>query len=280
MSKNVVLIHGAFCGGWCFADIMPVFAARGWTCQAPDLPFHVPGPTRDARSAARGAEHRRLHARHGGVRGALSRAADHRRPFHGRAHRPAARRPGSRPRAGAARARRAMGRAAVDRSRDGARQGADDGVALLEQGAQSVVRRAKGNSLASLDPQAQRRIFDMFSAESGLALFELFFWMFDLQRTTAVETSKVTCPVLVVSGSDDKVISPVTGRKVAALYANAHVRGGRRPRALPHHGGGGRAARRALCRLDRQGHQLRRGRWPCVTLQGYDRRAAQRVPRP
>jgi pimeloyl-ACP methyl ester carboxylesterase len=44
--------------------------------------------------------------------------------------------------------------------------------------------------------------------------------MFDLQRTTAVETSKVACPVLVVSGSQDKVISPVTGRKVAALYAS------------------------------------------------------------
>jgi non-heme chloroperoxidase len=80
---------------------------------------------------------------------------------------------------------------------------------------------AKGDSLASLDPQAQRRIFDMFSAESGLALFELFFWMFDQQRATAVDAAKVTCPVRVVSGSDDKVISPVTGRKVAALYANA-----------------------------------------------------------
>ncbi len=54
---------------------------------------------------------------------------------------------------------------------------------------------AKGDSLASLDPAAQRRIFEMFSPESGLALFELFFWMFDMQRTTAVETGKVTCPV-------------------------------------------------------------------------------------
>ena len=68
MSKNVVLIHGAFCGGWCFADIMPEFAQRGWTCQAPDLPFPRPRPGTDARSATGGAEHRRLHARHGRVR--------------------------------------------------------------------------------------------------------------------------------------------------------------------------------------------------------------------
>ena len=36
-----------------------------------------------------------------------------------------------------------------------------------------------------------------------------------------VDIAKVTCPVLVVSGSDDKVISAATGRKVAGLYANA-----------------------------------------------------------
>lgn len=44
MTQDVVLIHGAFCGGWCFSDMMPVFAARGFNCAAPDLPYHVPGP--------------------------------------------------------------------------------------------------------------------------------------------------------------------------------------------------------------------------------------------
>jgi pimeloyl-ACP methyl ester carboxylesterase len=80
---------------------------------------------------------------------------------------------------------------------------------------------AKNDSLASLDPEAQKRIFAMFSPESGRALFELFFWMFDLERATAVDIAKVTCPVLVISGSDDKVISAETGRKVAGLYAHA-----------------------------------------------------------
>ncbi len=45
--------------------------------------------------------------------------------------------------------------------------------------------------------------------------------MFDKQRTTAVETTKVACPVLVISGSDDKVVSAATGRKIAALYPSA-----------------------------------------------------------
>ena len=70
-----------------------------------------------------------------------------------------------------------------------------------------------------LDGGAQ--LFDQFGPESGYALFELFFWMFDKQRATAVDAASVTCPVLVVAGSADKVISAVTARKVAALYAHA-----------------------------------------------------------
>ena len=80
---------------------------------------------------------------------------------------------------------------------------------------------ARQDSLASLAPEAQRRVFDQFGAESGRALFELFFWMFDKRRTTEVETAQVTCPVLVVSGSDDKVVSAVTGRKIAQAYPGA-----------------------------------------------------------
>src|SRR5690606_39245202 len=80
---------------------------------------------------------------------------------------------------------------------------------------------AKSDSLASLDADDQRRIFDLFSPESGRALFELLFWMFDAERATTVNVAQVTCPVLVITGSDDKVIAPAAGRKVAALYANA-----------------------------------------------------------
>ena len=42
----IVMIHGAFCGGWCFEDFVPEFEARGFACHAPDLRFHVSGPAR------------------------------------------------------------------------------------------------------------------------------------------------------------------------------------------------------------------------------------------
>jgi len=37
MSKTIVMVHGANCGGWCFDDFRKVFEARGFTCHAPDL---------------------------------------------------------------------------------------------------------------------------------------------------------------------------------------------------------------------------------------------------
>jgi non-heme chloroperoxidase len=221
MTKNVVFIHGAFCGGWCFADIMPEFAQRGWSCQAPDLPFHVPGPTRTpdpqlakqsitdytrnmAEFLARFPEPPVIVGHSMGGLIAQQLAAQ-----------------------GLARALVLLAPASPwgvlpsTPAEMTLAKGLMQASPFWNKALNPSFEVAKGDSLASLDPQAQRRIFDMFSAESGLALFELFFWMFDQQRATAVDAAKVTCPVRVVSGSDDKVISPVTGRKVAALYANA-----------------------------------------------------------
>jgi pimeloyl-ACP methyl ester carboxylesterase len=221
MSKHVVLIHGAFCGGWCFSDMMPVLTGRGFECLAPDLPFHVPGPARTPDPQLAGQS-----------------VADYTRDmaeFVRRLPEPPV---------------------IVGHSMGGlvAQQLAAMGLAqailllapappwgVLPSTAQEMVLAkglmqaapfwdkalnpsfevAKGDSLASLDPEAQRRIFDMFSPESGLALFELFFWMFDEKRATAVDTGKVTCPVRVVSGADDRVIAAATGRKIAELYSQA-----------------------------------------------------------
>jgi non-heme chloroperoxidase len=221
MAQSIVLIHGAFCGGWCFADIMPVLAARGWSCAAPDLPFHVPGPARTPAPEL-----------------ARQSIADYTRDmaaFIGRLPDPPV---------------------IVGHSMGGliAQQLAAEGLAralilftpappwgvlpatsvemnvakglmqaspFWDKALNPSFEVAKGDSLASLDPEAQRRIFDMFSPESGRVLFEMFFWMFDEARATAVDAAKVTCPVLIISGTDDKVVSAATGRNVAGLYADA-----------------------------------------------------------
>jgi non-heme chloroperoxidase len=66
----------------------------------------------------------------------------------------------------------------------------------------------------------QRAVFDKFVPESGRAFFELFFWMFDRTGATAVDTSAVGCPVLCLSGTDDKLVSPATARATADGYRN------------------------------------------------------------
>ena len=37
MSKDIVMLHGANEGGWCFDKFKTVFQGLGWTCHAPDL---------------------------------------------------------------------------------------------------------------------------------------------------------------------------------------------------------------------------------------------------
>ena len=40
---TVVMVHGAFCGGWAFEVFRAPFEARGWTVLTPDLPGHAAG---------------------------------------------------------------------------------------------------------------------------------------------------------------------------------------------------------------------------------------------
>jgi pimeloyl-ACP methyl ester carboxylesterase len=50
MAKDVVMIHGANEGGWCFDQFKAVFDELGWTCHAPDLIGH--GLKADEKGAA------------------------------------------------------------------------------------------------------------------------------------------------------------------------------------------------------------------------------------
>lgn len=40
MAKDIVMLHGANEGGWCFDQFRKVFEGLGWTCHAPDLIGH------------------------------------------------------------------------------------------------------------------------------------------------------------------------------------------------------------------------------------------------
>jgi pimeloyl-ACP methyl ester carboxylesterase len=222
MSKSVVMIHGAFAGGWCFEALAGALGARGWTCHAPDLRFHGgPAARPDPRLAA-------------------TSVADYTRDMaafiEGLGEKPVL-------------IGHSMGGLIAQQL---AAKGLASAVVLLAscapwgilptseeeravatglmaagpfwtQALQPVFEVAAKDSLASLDPAAQRRVFDKLGPESGRALFELFFWMFDGQRATAVDAKRVTCPVLVLAGSNDKVVPAATQRRIAQAYGHDAV---------------------------------------------------------
>jgi pimeloyl-ACP methyl ester carboxylesterase len=64
--------------------------------------------------------------------------------------------------------------------------------------------------LQLLPPEERRKIYDRFVYESGRAASEVGFWFFDPRGASKVAEKKVSCPVLVIAGSRDKItrVSP------------------------------------------------------------------------
>jgi pimeloyl-ACP methyl ester carboxylesterase len=67
-------------------------------------------------------------------------------------------------------------------------------------------------------PEEQRKIYDRFVYESGRAASEIGFWFFDPKGASKVDEKKVSCPVLVIAGSKDKITPASVVRKVADKY--------------------------------------------------------------
>lgn len=79
---------------------------------------------------------------------------------------------------------------------------------------------AAANALDNL-PEAERHpVLERFVPESGLATFEIMQWPLDMKRATFIDPKTVTCPILCLVGSRDRVNSPGTVRSIAQRYRN------------------------------------------------------------
>lgn len=67
----------------------------------------------------------------------------------------------------------------------------------------------------------QRRVYERLVPESGRAGFEMGFWLLDPRQATRVDSSRITCPTLVISGAQDKLTPPSVVRSVANKYKSA-----------------------------------------------------------
>jgi pimeloyl-ACP methyl ester carboxylesterase len=77
---------------------------------------------------------------------------------------------------------------------------------------------AAANTLDRLPDDERQAVFARFVPESGLATFEIMHWAFDVRRASAVDAEAVRCPVLCLSGSEDRVNPPATVRAIARRY--------------------------------------------------------------
>ncbi len=72
--------------------------------------------------------------------------------------------------------------------------------------------------LHQLPAQEQKETYDKFVYESGRAAFEIGYWLLDPKRASKVDETKVTCPVLVVAGGQDRIVPASVVRQVANKY--------------------------------------------------------------
>ncbi len=220
MGQTIVMVHGANCGGWCFDVFRRVFEGRGLTCHAPDLSGHGAEKEtgREALTGTGLADYRaEITAFVGqlpdkpvvlghsmGAVIAQQLAAD------GLARALVLVSPG--PRVG------------IVPPTDPEKRLCRDLMAIGPFWTRTIdpdFDLACAYTLNRLPADEQRAVFDRFGPESGRALFELFFWMFDQTGAGAVETDAVRCPVLCLSGAEDRIVSLASAKMTAGAYPQA-----------------------------------------------------------
>ena len=139
VSKDIVMVHGASEGGWCFDKFRGPFEERGWTVHTPDLIGHGRDKA-DAKTTLAGVEPRRLSPRSHALAAILRFAAGAARSLNGRASRPATGGAGLGAGAGAGEPGAALRHPALLRQREGPRPRLHDHPLLLDDGDQSGFR--------------------------------------------------------------------------------------------------------------------------------------------
>jgi non-heme chloroperoxidase len=205
MAKDIVMLHGASAGGWCFDTFRDVFEGNGWAVHTPDLIGHG----RDKESADRKLVGMGL--------------ADYRAEFASvlgklppqpvlLGHSMGALLAQQLAASGLARALILVSpapRAGILPSSDSEKD--------LSQSLMGIASFWK----TVIDPDFDLACFYSLNRVPKDRQRAMFFWMIDERRAAAVETDAVRCPVLCLSGTDDNFVSLATARATALPYRDA-----------------------------------------------------------
>ncbi|HEY2837391.1 MAG TPA: alpha/beta hydrolase [Rhizomicrobium sp.] len=74
------------------------------------------------------------------------------------------------------------------------------------------------HSLDRFPKERRREIFEKFVPESGRVAFEILHWGLDMAKASEVDARKVNCPLLFLTGDNDRISPPGTVERIAALY--------------------------------------------------------------
>jgi non-heme chloroperoxidase len=216
MPSPVVMIHGAFCGGWAFDGWRALFEAQGYDVHTPTLRHHGQGKqglaalartsmldyAHDLEQLLDGLDEPPVLVGHS-LGGLLAQMLAARRPI-----------------------------AALVLLAPSAPWGMMPSTPFEFVSAQTLYLSgafwaqalepthwiASANALDLVPEESRDAIFARFVPESGLATFEIMHWMLDLKRATQVDPRAVTCPTLCLAGARDRVNPPLTVRRLARRY--------------------------------------------------------------
>jgi non-heme chloroperoxidase len=218
MKKNIVMIHGMFCGSWVWDNYKGSFEDKGYLCHTPVLRYHDINPLDKPDPAL-------------GTTSLLDYAQDLEKYIRKLDDKPLL-----------------MGHSMGGLLSQilGAR-GLASGLVLLTPASPSGINALKYSVIKSfwsilskwrfwrkphhlsfkttvyammhlLSETDQKTVYDKLVYESGRAAAEIGYWYLDTNKATSVDETKVTCPVLVISGSEDRITPASTVKKVAEKY--------------------------------------------------------------
>lgn len=214
----VIMVHGAFSGGWCFDPFRTRFESRGFSVDAPDLPGHGEGATSASVRGKSMRDYARAVTAHikacasppilighsmGGLVAQMAASQAEVAALVLLAPSPPWGQPISSPLEAAA------------------------AVGLYTQGAywldavQPDWGVCRAYTLDRLPSAEARAIYARMTPESGRALFEVLNWWLDPTMTTILPAEGVRAPVLALTGGEDRIHSPPSVKAIAARLGGA-----------------------------------------------------------
>ena len=208
----VIMVHGAFCGGWTFEDFRRPFETAGYTVLTPDLRGHWPGArgadvagvsmtdyARDIAELVRAQPTPPILIGHS-LGGLVAQMAATKVPLS---------------------ALMLLAPSAPWGVQGGTLEEAGSALGLYALGpfwAQAVEPDrfvAKLYSLGRMDEHTRRAVYERMTPESGRAMFETLNWWLDPFMTTSINASAIKAPVFAAAGGKDLVHPPMTVRQTA-----------------------------------------------------------------